>query len=99
MRRASCIGTALGYPDPVKPLMPIWSPDLMRAAASSALMILCARLEFKTRVLVGETIVLMPEAPSVENKSFTLTVLAPLSSVCELDHGGRDIFQGGRRAV
>src|SRR5215469_2792161 len=39
MRRASSVGTALGYPDPVNPLIPIWSPDSISAAASSALMI------------------------------------------------------------
>jgi hypothetical protein len=41
--------------------MPTWSPDLMRAAASPALMILCARLEFNTRAVVGETILAMPK--------------------------------------
>src|ERR1019366_3088952 len=73
--------------------MPTWSPDSMRAAASSALMILCARLEFKTRGVVGETIVAMHEAPSIENELFALTVPAPLSPVCELGHGGRNIFK------
>jgi hypothetical protein len=41
-------------------------------------------------VLVGETIVDMPEAPSLENV-FTLTLLAPLSLVCEPGHGGRGV--------
>jgi hypothetical protein len=30
-------------------------------------MIFCARLEFKTRVVVGETMVAMHEAPSLAN--------------------------------
>src|ERR1035441_901730 len=61
MWRASSMGTALGYPDPVNPLMPTWSPEWMRAAASSALMIFCASWEFKTLAVV-ETVVAMYDA-------------------------------------
>ncbi len=64
MRCASSIGTVFGYPDPVNPLMPIWSPDRINAAASSALMILLSSLEFKTRVVVGE-VILMKKALTV----------------------------------
>ena len=39
IRRASASGTAFGYPDPVKPLMPTFEPWGTRAAASSADMI------------------------------------------------------------
>jgi hypothetical protein len=37
----------------------------------------------------------MPETPSLENKLFPLNVPAPGLPVCELNHGGRDIFNGG----
>ena len=40
IRRASAIGTAFGYPEPVKPLMPTFAPCGTSAAASSADLIL-----------------------------------------------------------
>jgi hypothetical protein len=56
MRCASSIGTTFGYPDPVNPLIPIWSPERIKAAASPALIIFRSRLGFRTRVLVGAAI-------------------------------------------
>jgi hypothetical protein len=48
MRRASASGTAFGYPEPVNPLIPIWAPGWISAAASSALITRCANTVFKT---------------------------------------------------
>src|ERR1035441_4394259 len=46
--RASAMGTAFGYPDPVKPLIPICDPGWIRAAASSPLITRCAKTGFNT---------------------------------------------------
>ena len=67
MRCANSIGTVFGYPDPVNPLIPIWSPDRIKAAASSALMILLSSWEFKTRVVVGEEILIEKVLTVYEN--------------------------------
>ena len=48
MRRASAIGTAFGYPEPVNPLIPICDPGWIRAAASSPLITRCAKTGFNT---------------------------------------------------
>jgi hypothetical protein len=56
------MGTALGYPEPVNPLMPTWSPEWMSAAASSALIIFCASWEFKTLAVVETELVAMYDA-------------------------------------
>jgi hypothetical protein len=53
MRSANAVGTALGYPDPVKPLIPRIDPGWIRAAASSALITSLARVEFKILELVA----------------------------------------------
>src|SRR5450631_4310750 len=83
MRCASSIGTVFGYPDPVKPLMPIWSPDRIKDAASSALMIFRSRWGFKTRVVADAT--LMEEVLTVW-ETIHLTVLAWISPVCDFNH-------------
>src|ERR1035438_124300 len=84
MRCASSIGTVFGYPEPVNPLMPIWSPDRIKAAASAALIIFRSKLGFKTRVPVGDAILM--EKPSLSEKRSTLTVAATVSPVCDFNH-------------
>jgi hypothetical protein len=64
IRRANSIGTALGYPEPVNPLIPTWSPEPIRAAASVAVMIFWARAEFSTRTEVGDASVTINECLS-----------------------------------
>src|ERR1700719_4576784 len=49
--------------------MPIWSPDRISDAASSALIIRRARVGFKIReVVIGNARVAIAGAPSIENK-------------------------------
>src|SRR5271169_4596943 len=64
--------------------MPIWSPDRIKAAASSALLIFRSRLRFKTRVAVGEVVPIEKSSQSV--KQSTLTVAAPVLVVCDFNH-------------
>jgi hypothetical protein len=63
--------------------MPIWSPDRIKDAASSALMIFRSRLEFKTRVVADVT--LMEEVLTVW-ETIHLKVLAWISPVCDFNH-------------
>ena len=83
MRCASSIGTVFGYPDPVNPLMPIWSPDRISAAASSALIIFFSKLGFKTRV-VGDAILM--EKSSQSMKTIHLNGSGAGFTVCDFNH-------------
>jgi hypothetical protein len=50
---SQCSGTALGYPAGVNPLVPIFMPGLMIAAASSAVTILACKALQRTRSLIS----------------------------------------------
>src|SRR5579863_6706700 len=80
--------------------MPTWSPDLIRAAASSALMIFRARREFKIRfvgkVRVFDTMAAISEGLQQENELNAPTVASLLTPVCELNHIRNGISLGVR---
>src|SRR5579863_72389 len=80
--------------------MPTWSPDLIRAAASSALMIFCARRELKIRfvgkVSVLDAIAAIREGLQPGNELNAPTVASLLTLVCELNHIRNGISLGVR---
>src|SRR5664279_4653640 len=67
IRAASAVGTALGYPAPVNPLMPTWAPGGISAAASSALVIRRANVGDLIRVRCA---ISPPASPSCRPLSY-----------------------------
>ena len=64
-RRTSAAGTAFGWPEPVNPLIPTWSPGAMNAAASSADITLSATALHPRRD--RSVILTLPPAPEHHN--------------------------------
>src|ERR1017187_9096066 len=71
-RPASAAGTAFGWPEPVNPLIPTWSPEAMNAAASSAGITLSARASHRMRD--RSVILTLPPAPKRRDDPVSATL-------------------------